>query len=392
MKNTVILFLCLNAFLFGCKEMDTSPPAEEEKTVYVQIATGGNTTCGIKSNGVLKCWGLNNSGAVGNGTVLNQLSPVEIDQGVNYKAVDVGNNGGPAHACAITVDGILKCWGSNLYGQLGDETTTDRYLPVVIDAGTQYQSVSVGGNGSSAHSCAITISGLVKCWGSNTYGELGDSGVGTSYQSLPVVADTAVFYKVVSVGNEHTCGVTTLDTLKCWGRNSNYRQLGTSSAADQNTPKAVDSGVSYKSVVASYSQTCAITNSGILKCWGTGFLGNAVYSGPQVSPVVIDSGVSYLTVSVGSATICGITDGHILKCWGFNGAGDVGNGTLNSQSTPAVIDSGVNYQQISAGGSQACGITSDSVLKCWGNNSAGQLGTGDTSNSLLPVAVLPQLK
>jgi uncharacterized protein YdiU (UPF0061 family) len=91
---------------------------------------------------------------------------VGIDFATSYISVAMGNT----HGCAITVAGVLKCWGSNNYGQVGDGSTTLRDTPVVIDSGMSYAFVAVGQN----HTCAITTANALKCWGYNSSGQLGD--------------------------------------------------------------------------------------------------------------------------------------------------------------------------------------------------------------------------
>lgn len=391
--NRKILVCLIPIFLVGCKLPGTSsdpspaPPASATPSpspsptpiVFNQIRTGGNDTCGIATSGRLTCWGLNDAGELGNGTTSDESLPTNIDSGTTYIAVATGSDGGYSHTCGITTSGALKCWGDNLFGELGNGTTTNEESPVVIDSGTTYAAIAVGGNGSEAHTCGITTGGVLKCWGSDTQGELGDGG--SSEQNSPIVIHSGTSYTAVSAGNTHTCAITSAGALQCWGQNQ-YGQLGSGNPV-------VDSGVSYQSISASYTATCGITTGGVLKCWGTGDLGNNTYSAPQSSPIVIDSGTSYHSVSVGPAAICGITTSNALKCWGVNSWGEVGNGTESAQETPAFIDSGVNYNNVSVGGAQSCGVTTSGVGKCWGANGSGQLGNGTTTSSNTPTAVAP---
>lgn len=375
-----------------CTGMETQPgtpppassPSPTPSPSYADVATGSNSTCARKSDGVLKCWGLNSAGQIGDGSTSNRSTPVLVDAGVTYQSIAIGSNGGQAHTCGITSSGVLKCWGSNAWGEVGDGTTTDRSSPVIIDAGTSYQSVSVGGNGSSAHSCGITVSGILKCWGRNAYGELGDGT--TTNRTTPVVIGSS--YAKVSVGDEYTCAINSSGVLNCWGRNSDYQQLGDGTATNRSSPVVIDSGVTYLLVSASYSKTCGVTSAGILKCWGTGYLGTGS-STTYNTPTVIDSGTTYSAVSPGSGVTCAITSTGSLKCWGFNGFGEVGNNSLSPQGLPTVVDSGINYQKISSGAAQTCGLTTSSILKCWGDNGSGQLGDGTLTSRLLPTPVLP---
>ena len=141
--------------------------------------------------------------------------------------------------CAVLDDDSLKCWGYNEDGQLGVNDQTDRYVPTAVDLGTgrTAKSVSVGGH----HTCAVLDDDTVKCWGYNNNGELG---VGDSTNRLvPTAVDlgTGRTAKSVSAGSGHTCAVLDDDSLKCWGSNS-YGQLGVGDQTNRNTPTAVDLG------------------------------------------------------------------------------------------------------------------------------------------------------
>ncbi len=138
----------------------------------------------------------------------------------NVSKLDVGGN----HTCAITTAGGLKCWGRNNYGQLGDTSTTDRLVPVdVFGLVSGVVGVSAGEN----HTCAVTEAGNLKCWGINTSGQLGDTS--TTNRVTPVdVSGLASGVASVSADRNHTCAITTTGGLKCWGLN-NYGQLGDNS-------------------------------------------------------------------------------------------------------------------------------------------------------------------
>lgn len=296
-----------------------------------------------------------------------------------WKALDVGST----IACGITYDDRLMCWG-DAGSYIGDGTTLQRTIPVVVDSGVAYRSISTG-NG---HACGLTLLNEMKCWGSNSYGQLGDGT--TTSRSTPVLADSGVTYKLVNVGVGVTCGITTSDVLKCWGWNSSG-QVGNGTTTNQTTPLVIDAGVSYKDVSSNQTFTCAVTTTGVLKCWGintSGQVGDGSTT-TRTSPVIIDAGVSYKSVSTGNAHACGITTSDVLKCWGNNTYGRLGDGTTTNSLVPIVIDSGVSYKTMATASFTTCGITSGNLLNCWGNGAQGLIGDGTTTAKSLPVRVLP---
>jgi alpha-tubulin suppressor-like RCC1 family protein len=183
----------------------------------VAVSAGGSHTCAIKSGGLL-CWGSNNDDQIGNETCdLGCPTPVQVT-GLDHGVAAVAASG--FHTCALLSGGAVKCWGGNSEGELGDGTKKDRPTPVSVrglSAGVEQ--LVVGG----LHSCALLDSGGVKCWGYNSFGQLGD---GTRADRLTPVAVRGLRSGVqqIAAGGDHTCALLTGET-RCWGSNR-YGQLG----------------------------------------------------------------------------------------------------------------------------------------------------------------------
>lgn len=343
--------------------------------------TGSLMGCGLTTAGDVKCWGTNNQGEVGDGTVSANLIPAPLgDGGTAYAKLSHGSSA----ACGITTSGVLKCWGSNTSGQLGLGHRISQNSPVVVDAGTLYSKVDIKGS----TGCAITASGALKCWGVNGSGQMGTGS--TTSSPTPVLVDSGTMYSKIAMDGSTTCGITTGGVLKCWGANANG-QVGNNSTANQLLPAVIDAGTFYSYVAIESGSVCGLTSKKALKCWGkgtSGQIGNAA-SANVLTPALVDSGVLYDSIVEASGTTCGITDGGVLKCWGLNSNGQVGNSSTTNANTPQIVNSGTLYSKVFLGTSAACGIVQTTgALKCWGLNVSGMLGLGhNTVTNTTPAVV-----
>ena len=383
--------------------------AAASSTSAKSIVAGSRNTFAIMDDDSVMCWGRNQIGALGVGSLGGKsyvpVGPIDLGAGRTAKMVSAGGS----HTCAILDDDTLKCWGYNGYGNLGYGDTTDRSSPeatlvVNLGNGRTAKMVSAG----ESHTCAILDDDTLKCWGYNNYGQLGygDTTRRTSPEATLVVnLGSGRTAKMVSAGDSHTCAVLDDDTLKCWGGNG-YGQLGYGDTTQRTSPEAtlvvaLGSGHKAKMVSAGYRHTCAILDDDTLKCWGDGMAvplgyGDSSYrTSPDPTAVVnLGSGHKAKMVSAGYQHTCAILDDDTLKCWGNNGDGQLGYGDTTYRSTPdptAVVDlgSGRKAKMVSAGGgditamiyAHTCALRDDDTLKCWGNDGSGQLGTGGLTSS-----------
>ena len=432
-----------NAFgMLGVGDLDyrTTFTAVDSATNYQSVGAGAAglysyTNCAITSTGVLKCWGYNTYGAVGDGTTTHRSAPVVIDGGTNYSKVSNGYHG----ACGITTAGVLKCWGYNPYYQVGDGTTTNRTSPVVVDGGTTYSQVSRG-----IHStCAITVAGVLKCWGYNANGTVGDGT--TTLVTSPKVIDAGTNYSTLSNSMSYTmCAITTTGVLKCWGLGTSG-QVGNGASLTRLSPTVINSGTNYSAVSNGQDVTCGITTAGVLRCWGAdrnynmGLSVNATFNSPQT----IHTGESFSQVIVNDQRICALNSLNVMKCagerhmglmadgitsqlhsfsavsgldqfsslsfngqymssgiksdgtlwmWGFGRTssdyiGDASVQEIVLSPQQVLITTGSTFTKVSKGNQHTCAIRSDQKLYCWGFNSNGNVGDNTTTNRSLPVAV-----
>jgi len=321
------------------------------------LSAGWEHSLALCSDGSMASWGLNAVGQLGNNTTTNSSVPVAvITVGTPLAGKIVSSvSSGYEHNLALCTDGTLASWGYNLYGQLGNTTTTNSSTPVAVTtvgsplAGKNLVSVVAGGY----HNIALCSDGTLASWGYNSDGQLGNNT--TINSSVPVtvtVAGTPLAGKtVVSVaaGGYHNIALCSDGTLVSWGWNQ-YGQLGNNSTIQSNVPVAVTTT-------------------------GTALAGKTV--------IAVAAGVDH------SLALC--SDGTIAA-WGWNAFGQLGNNTTTNSLVPvAVINSGVLFGKtvvgLAVGIDQSMAACSDGTIAAWGLNSNGQLGNNTTTNSLVPVAV-----
>jgi len=313
--------------------------------------------CVLTSAGGVKCWGSN----LGDGTLNTSATPVDVP-GLTSGVIQITDGSG-GHTCVLTAAGGVKCWGFNQSGQLGNGTFTSVY-PFIVPSPVDVVGLSSGVVQIAAgreHTCAMTAMGTVKCWGRNGNGELG---TGTSGPSAPMPVDVTGLTDVaqVSAGWAFTCALSTSGGVKCWGWNDKG-QLGDDSVTGsapffKTTPVDVvglTSGVVQISSISGY--TCALTSAGGVKCWGDNLVGqigtrnsNPFYFDQPHDIPTLTSGVAQ--VSVSGLHNCVVTTSGGAKCWGQNLSGQVGDGTFQFAIACCSVDPPVDVIGLTSGVAQ----------------------------------------
>ena len=349
-----------------------------------RLAAGASHTCALTSNGGMQCWGANNSGQLGDGS-LARLEPVNVE-GLSTGVTALAT--GTEHNCAI-IDGGVQCWGYNNRGQLGNDSTTSSATPVAVAGLTTGMSLlNTALAAGAGHSCAMTASGGVRCWGDNTYGQLGDNSTEQRLTAVAVVGlPDGSIVTALTAGNNHTCALLADGSVYCWGRNNNG-QLGGATSAFSETPSRVQGSASVTALVAGADHTCVLSNMGE-RCWGansSGQLGNQKTTN-SAAPVLIE-GLSgtVSTLAAGGAHTCVLTTDTGVQCWGANASGQLGDGTIEPKLQPVTISEFSADVPLGAGANHTCAAT-ESGAACWGANGRGQLGDGTQANKLAPAAV-----
>jgi len=379
------------------------------RTDWKQVSLGYRHTAAIKTDGTLWGWGRNSNVQLGRGPdVHNRLTPVTtFAGGTNWADTATGEADELYTLCcqregsaAIKTDGTLWTWGRNQFGEMGDNTATQRNTPVTTFAGgTNWKQVS----GGESHMSVIKTDGTLWTWGRNTNGQLGDntSGFGLN-RSTPVTTFAGgTNWKQVSNGQYHTAAIKTDGTLWTWGFSSNLRLGRVLDPFHRFTPVTTFAGGTNWADTATGEAdelytlsggnnfTAAIKTDGTLWTWGVntnGQLGDNTTTQIITPVTTFAGGTNWKQVSCSYHTAAIKTDGT-LWTWGRNSYAQLGDNTTVNRSTPVTtFAGGTNWKQVSAGGNNfTAAIKTDGTLWTWGNNSNGRLGINDTINRTTPV-------
>lgn len=359
------------------------------------VATGDDHSCAIDA-GKVYCWGIDNVGQLGNGPELttDQPAPVPVllpaDEtfaavvaadvntyalstrgeiwawGQDRAALPLRGDGptetavqapptrldisalpaglrfvdvtaGETFGCAVADDANLYCWGSDSNGQSGDGDGPANPSPVAVPvpAGeTGWARVAAG----SLQVCGVTVAGNLYCWGGNSYGQVGDGNWNTPMPFVTAVDTSAVpagtKWAVPSMGDNHSCAISTAGDVYCWGRDSK-EQLGDgvaepplpSKVSLRPIPSVMPAGVDFVDMAAGDELNCAISSTADVYCWGN------LPSGSRNVPTLTDwtfattRDIAAIDVATSATHICATSTAGAVECTGMDLFGQLGNGT-----------------------------------------------------------------
>jgi alpha-tubulin suppressor-like RCC1 family protein len=356
----------------------------------LQISSGMNHSCALLPGGTIKCWGLNSNGQLGNGTTMNSSVPVLVS-GIT-SAIQVSAGG--YHSCATLSDTSIRCWGSNFFGQLGDGTTTQSTVPkaVLLSSDSQpLQNVAEVSSGSS-HTCARLGDASVACWGDHFYGQLGSSSISLSGSTKAISVPGLSSVQQISTRGRSTCSLLEDGSVRCWGSNTTG-QLGNGTLVNSTTPVAVSNLTNVAKVIVGTTHACAILAQGTVRCWGnngSGQLGDGTKTNATL-PLQVASLTGVIEGALGDQHSCAILTEGSLVCWGSNSQSQLGSG-INAYRAHSPLSLSLAQQspveQVASSLSHSCAVLIDGRVSCWGQGSLGRLGNGGIASSETPVSVL----
>jgi len=307
----------------------------------VSVTAGASHTCGLTGDGATWCWGSDEFGQLGSDAIASvALLPTAVETETRFAAISAGGG----HTCAVTESGELWCWGRNDFGQVGDGSQVNRSLPVLISSSSDFAAVTAG----QVHTCALTTQGAAHCWGRNNNGQLGE-GTATD-RSQPAPVSGGLVFASLSAGVTHTCGTTTTEYHYCWGSNGSGQlsdpDLGAVRSLTPNHPTRSDGFFeSMAAVTAGKDHTCALQPDGTAWCGGT---------------LAVDA--------IEELNEDGSTE-SVLSCR----RGDTG-AVMNCMHVMFIVIPEIPYLDISGGNEHSCSLATTGTVYCWGRDEYGQRG------------------
>ena len=364
------------------------------------MAAAGTTAHARTTSGPLQAWGSNQTGQLGNGTTDPTDVPVRVQLPSGTKVTQA--RAGCFHTVALTSKGLVLAWGDNSLGQLGNGSTvsTDTPVRVKLPSGTKVTAVRAG----CRFSLALTSKGHVLAWGDNGQGQFGNGTTTGSDTPVRVRLAQGTTATAISAGENFGLARTSKGHALAWGDNS-LGELGNGSTVSSETPVRVKlpRGSKVRILSAGFNFAFASTSGGGVFAWGAdnlGQLGDGTITTDSDTPVSIgpqqvgtqQGGPFGRLVSLVAG--CGhalalISNGEFLA-WGANDQGQLGNGTTTSSDRPVfvLLPAGTTVTAISATCSDSYALTATGHVLAWGGNGQGQLGDdGGPTGEDTPVRV-----
>jgi alpha-tubulin suppressor-like RCC1 family protein len=311
-------------------------------TNVVSLAAGGYHSLALLGDGTVVAWGENGNGQLGDGTHSwdHGLGPVQV---LNLRGI-TAIAAGYWHGLALRIDGTVWAWGSNSYGQLGDNSQSERYAPVRVSGLTNVIAIAAG----TEFSLALKGDGTVWAWGDNSYGQLGDgNGGGSAFSAVPVQVSGLTGITAISGGYQHALALKNDGTVRAWGRNDVYQCGVDSSGANELSPVQAGGLSGITAIAAGGWHSLALEDNNTVWAWGSNYYGQSGTGSTDVNILVplqvtgLSAGAPVAALAAGeNHSFAMKTDGTLFS-WGDNEAGQVGVGIGTPTYEAAPVQVGV---------------------------------------------------
>lgn len=325
------------------------------------------------SSGTAWSWGHNLYGQLGDGTTTDKASPDEMNGVANVTATVCGEY----YSLILRSDGTVWGCGQNTSGQLGDGSETDRSTPVQTTGLASTKEIAAGGS----HSLALNVDGTVWAWGRNNHGQLGDTT--TTNRASVVQVDLLTSVKYIAAGGNHSLALKEDGTVWAWGYNE-YGQLGDTTITDRLSPVQVDGLVNVKAISCGQTHSIALKTNGSVWAWGHnqyGRLGDETTT-DRYSPVQVSGLSDVIAIAGGEQHSLALKSDGSVWSWGRNLVGQLGvdTSTTGHTAVPVQVSGLGSVQRIACGAFHSYATKTDGTAWTWGANGSGQLGDGTVSS------------
>jgi alpha-tubulin suppressor-like RCC1 family protein len=324
----------------------------------VIIASGLGHSCMTTVDNRVLCWGLNDSGQVGDGSTVNRHVAVFVKNITGVVQITLGSK----HSCALLSDGTIWCWGENKSGQLGNGTTTNSSIPIQV---VGLPDKATGFTAGQDFTCAVLADKSIWCWGDNSSGQLNDGT--TTNQTKPVKSLLTALPEQISGGQSTLVGEAS-GYVSEWTKTQSENILDIQNASNISGNRFAPGG-------------CAVESDNKVNCWTA-----------DNKPVLVDGISDALLVGTGLSHGCAVNSSNIVSCWGKNTNGELGDGNTTDQETATQVSNLGAVVMLAVGAHHNCALVANNIAMCWGSNEFGQLGNNSTKNSSIPVKVVMPTK
>lgn len=369
---------------------ESEPPARP--AFRSTLAARGAHMCALTPDGAAWCWGDNRFTQLGVIEPADRSpAPVRVQGDHAWIAISAGE----AHTCGVTTEGELRCWG-RVNWPVGPVKPSERAAfasprPPQEGAGRGFVDVVAG----VTHSCALLEGGEAACWGWNDVGQVGNAAARSDIEPLRRVLHTPN-WRGLAVGERYACGVTADGRVKCWGTNERgqlgrHLRVGKCARTQRGGMAALIAGTrpcgtvpmaarvegDFVAVSSGPHHTCALRGDGEMWCWGANDhaqLGRGGQSGFETLPTIVPQAPRFVRIAAGGDHTCALTAAGDAWCWGRNDRGQLGTGTTEEAVLAARVATDVALVELVAGQHHTCGADADGRVFCWGAGDRGQLG------------------
>lgn len=339
-----------------------------------RVAAGGWHSIVVCSDSTVKGFGENATGQLGDGTNNDNSNPVTVTGLSGVIAVSGGGDQLEAHSMALKSDGTVWAWGSNLYGGLGNASTTNTTTPVQSLLLNNVVAISAGG----WHSSALKNDGTVWVWGWNTDGQLGDGTTTDKTIATQVPGLTGVI--AIAAGTYHMLALKNDSTVWAWGDNVSGQIGDGTTGTDRTSPVQVSGLTGVVKITAGRFFSLAVKSDGTVWTWGENLYGQLGNGGVADSNVPVQvtglTGVVSATAATGAFHVLAEKNDNTVWAWGRNTYGNLGDNTVNHSSFPVQMQGISNVAGMAAGTNFSLVFKDDGTFWGCGRNASGQLGDG----------------